>query len=81
VAQIAVQLVVSIFSNTARVEDDDVGIILIARLFISVSRQKARDAFRVMLIHLAPVSTNDIAARHGSQASGGVGKSEPFDDR
>jgi len=37
-AEIAVLLVVSIFSNAARVEDDDVGIILIARLFISVSR-------------------------------------------
>ena len=60
--KIAVQLVISIFANAAGVEHDDVGVIFAACLLVAVCGKKPSDAFRVMLIHLAPVGANDVTA-------------------
>ena len=79
--KIAVQLIVSILTNAARIEHDDVGVVFVACLLVAVCGKKPSNALRVMLIHLTPIGANDVTARHIAQASGGGDESEPAHGR
>ena len=64
VAEIAVQLVVGVLPDAAGVEHDDVGIVLGVRTHHAVGLEQAGDALGVVLVHLAAVGADDVAA-HG----------------
>src|SRR5690606_2074152 len=67
VAEVAVELVVGVLADAARVEHDDVGVVLRLGADEPVGLEQAGDAFRVVLVHLAPVGAHDIAAGHARQ--------------
>ena len=58
-----VQLVVGVLPDAAGVEHDDVGGVEIVGGLHAVGREQARDALRVVLVHLAPVGAQVEAAR------------------
>jgi hypothetical protein len=70
VAEIAVELVVGVLADAARVEHDDVGVVLRSRRYEPVGLEQPRDALGVVLVHLAPVGAHEIAPRHPPEASG-----------
>ena len=63
--EVAVELVVGVLPDAARVEDDDVGVVLRLGAHEPVRLEQAGDPFGVVLVHLAPVGANEIAPRHG----------------
>ena len=64
VTEVAVELVVGVLTDAARVEHDDVGVVLGAAAHEPVGLEQAGDAFRVVLVHLAPVGAHEVAPRH-----------------
>ena len=62
-AEMPVELVVGVLPDAARVEDDDVGGLEVVGGLHPVGREQARDALRVVLVHLAPVGAQVEAAR------------------
>src|SRR5262249_32289222 len=64
-AQVAVQLVVGVLADAARVEDDDVGFVDVVGVLHALGREKARDALRVVLVHLTSERADVEAARLG----------------
>ena len=67
VAEVAVQLVVGVLADAARVEHDDVGVVLRLGAHQPVGLEQAGDALGVVLVHLAPVGAQDVAAGHGGR--------------
>jgi hypothetical protein len=69
--EVAVQLVVGVLPDAARVEHDDVGIVLGLSRRQTVGLEQPGDAFRIVFVHLAPEGANDEAAAHmRSEATG-----------
>ena len=64
VAEVAVELVVGVLADAARVEHDDVGVVLGGGRHEPVGFEQSRDALRVVLVHLAPVGAHEVAPRH-----------------
>ena len=60
-AEIAVQLVVGVLPDAARVEHHDVGVVLRLGPHHPVGLEQPGDAFGVVLVHLAPVGAQHIA--------------------
>ena len=67
VTEVAVELVVGVLADAARVEHDDVGVVLESPAHEPVGLEQAGDPLGVVLVHLAPVGANDIAPRHGTR--------------
>jgi hypothetical protein len=67
VAEVAVELVVGVLADAARVEHDDVGIVLRFGADQPVGLEQAGDALGVVLVHLAPVGAQDVTAGHGQR--------------
>ena len=65
VAEVAVQLVVRVLPDAARVEDHDVGVGLTVGANEPVGFEQTGDPLRVVLVHLTPVGAHDVAAGHG----------------
>ena len=66
-AEVAVQLVVGVLADAARVEHDDVGVAEVAGRDHPVGFEEAGDALGVVLVHLAPERAHDVAASgHGA---------------
>ena len=63
-AEVAVELVVGVLADAARVEHDDVGVVLRSRRHQPVGLEQPGDALRVVLVHLAPEGAHDVAPRH-----------------
>ena len=63
VAEVAVQLVVGVLPDAARVEDDHVGLVDARRGNQPVGLEQAGDALGVVLVHLAPERAHDVPAR------------------
>ena len=61
VAEVAVQLVVGVLPDAARVEHDDVGVVELAGRDQAVGLEQAGDALGVVLVHLAPERAHDVA--------------------
>ena len=61
VAEVAVELVVGVLPDAARVEHDDVGIGQVAGRDEPVGLEQAGDALGVVLVHLAPERAHDVA--------------------
>ena len=64
VAEVGVELVVGVLPDAARVEHDDVGFGEVVGRLHAVGREHSRDAFRVVLVHLAPVGAYVETPRH-----------------
>ncbi len=64
VPEVAVELVVRVLADAARVEDDHVGGREIVGRFHAFGREQARDAFRVVLVHLAAEGAHEEPAGH-----------------
>ena len=75
-AEVAVELVVGVLADAARVEHDHVGGVDVVGRHQPVRREEARDALGVVLVHLAPVGADVEAAdtggglRHGRPVYG-----------
>ena len=63
VAEVAVELVVGVLADAARVEHDDVGVVEVAGRDQPVGLEQAGDALGVVLVHLAPERAHDVAPR------------------
>ena len=61
--EMAVELVVGVLADAARVEDDDVGRLELVGGLHALGSQQTRDALGVVLVHLAPVGAHVEAAR------------------
>ena len=70
VAEVAVELVVGVLADAARVEHDHVGVGLVGGRHQTVGLEQPGDALGVVLVHLAPVGADDVGAGHGPEASG-----------
>jgi hypothetical protein len=68
VAQVAVQAVVCVLADTARVENDDVGILDILRRDHTLGFEEAGQALGIVLVHLAAESAHKVTARRFSHA-------------
>ena len=62
----AVELVVGVLADAARVEHDDVGGREIVGRLHALGREQARDALGVVLVHLAPEGAHEEPAGHGA---------------
>ena len=69
--QCAVQLVVSVFPDAARVEDDHIGIGLGVDTDETIGFEQPGDSLRIVLVHLTPEGLDQIGPRlaHTSDAS------------
>jgi hypothetical protein len=67
----AVELVVGVLPDAARVQDDDVGVLGAGGLLQAVGLEEAGDPLRVVLVHLAPEGAQEEATGlgHGGQAT------------
>ena len=65
----AVELVVGVLPDAARVEHDDVGRLEIVGRLHAVGDEQPGDPLRVVLVHLAPVGAHEEAAGHGGQCT------------
>ena len=63
-AEMAVELLVGVLADAAGVEDDDVGVFEAGRRLHPVGREHAGDPLGVVLVHLAPVGADEVAAGH-----------------
>ena len=74
VAEVAVQLVVGVLPDAARVEDDDVGVVRRGSRAQPVGLQQTGEAFGVVLVHLAPEGAQVVRAGlgHAGQVRGRV---------
>src|SRR4029079_5193713 len=77
VAEMAIQLVVGVLADAARVQHHDVGRLEIRRTFHALGFEHARDAFRVVLVHLAAEGAHEEPAGHGCILRGGPGVASP----
>ena len=59
VSEVAVELVVGVLADAAGVEDDHVGVGLGVGAHEAVGLEQAGDPLGVVLVHLAPVGTNE----------------------
>jgi hypothetical protein len=59
-AKRSVQLVVSVFTNTTGVQNNDIGLIVGFDPLHAISFKQARNALRVVRVHLAPKSVHYI---------------------
>ena len=64
-AEVAVELVVGVLADAARVEHDDVGGVEVVGRLHAVGREQPGDPLGVVLVHLAPVGAHEEAAGHG----------------
>ncbi len=64
-AEVPVQLVVGVLADAARVEHDDVRLVEDLGTRQSLRGEHRRDAFGVVLVHLAPEGANEESARFG----------------
>ena len=64
VPEMAVQLVVGVLADAARVQHHDVGRLEIRRTLHALGFEHARDAFRVVLVHLAAEGAHEEPAGH-----------------
>ena len=71
--EVAVELVVGVLTDAARVEDDDVGRLEVVGRLHALGREQPGDALRVVLVHLAPVGAHVEAARARVDRRGGSG--------
>ncbi len=69
-AEIAVEPVVGVLADAARVQDDDVGVGLRGGRHQAVGLEQTRDALGVVFVHLAPEGAHDVAARHPPRIRG-----------
>ena len=65
VAEVAVEPVVRVLPDAARVEHDHIGVGLIVHLDEPLVVEQPRDALGVVLVHLTPVGVDDVAPGHG----------------
>ena len=61
VAEVAVQLVVRVLADAARVQHHDVGVVEIVRGDEAVGLEEPGDALGVVLVHLAPEGAHEVA--------------------
>ena len=67
VAEVAVQLVVGVLADAARVEHDDISVGELTGRDHAIGLEQPSDALGVVLVHLAPERAHDIApSTHGS---------------
>ena len=62
VAEVAVELVVGVLADTARVEDHHVGVLDVVGSHHALGFEQPRHPFGVVLVHLAPVGAYHVAA-------------------
>ena len=62
VAQVAVQLVVGVLSDTARVEHHNIGFRLRFGAYETISFKEAGDPLGIVIVHLAPHGAHDVTA-------------------
>ena len=70
-SEVAVELLIGVLADAARVEDDDVGVFETGRRFHAVGRQHAGNPLGIVLVHLAPVGADEVAAGHQWRRSHG----------
>jgi hypothetical protein len=63
VPEVAVQLVVGVLPDAARVEHDDIGVGEVVGRRHAVGLEQPGDALGVVLVHLAPEGADEVAAR------------------
>ena len=66
-AERAVQLVVGVLANAARVEHYDICIVLVGDCAKAICVEQPRDALRVVFIHLTPKGVHDVVTAHGNE--------------
>ncbi len=62
--EVAVELLIRVLPDAARVQHDDVGILDARRSLHAVGGEHARDPLGIVLVHLAPVGADEVPARH-----------------
>ena len=75
VPEVAVELVVGVLADAARVQHDDVGRLEIVGGLHALGREQARDAFGVVLVHLAPEGAHEEPAGHEPHSTGAAWRS------
>jgi hypothetical protein len=70
VAERAVELVVGVLADAARVEDDDIGVAVVVHRDEPLRIEQPGDALGVVLVHLTPERAHDVAPTHRSEATG-----------
>ncbi|CAB4347007.1 unannotated protein [freshwater metagenome] len=68
--KMAIELVVGILTNTTGVEHHDIGVLIGIGEHQAVGFEQARDAFRIVLVHLTPIGADGIAAGCGTRRRG-----------
>ncbi len=76
VAELAVETVVGVLPDAARVEHENVRFGRVVCRFESVGRQQAGDALRIVLVHLAPEGPDVERTRHPPKCTGRPGRPE-----
>ena len=71
--EVAVELVIGVLTDAARVEDDHVGGLDVVGRDHALGREQARDPLRVVLVHLAPERAHVEPARHICAGVGRLG--------
>ena len=69
-SEIAVQLIVGVFTNTARIQHNDIGVVLVFNGPQTVGVEQTGDSLRIVVVHLAPKGAHDIRTRILSCHSG-----------
>jgi hypothetical protein len=62
--EMAVELLVRVLPDAARVQDDDIGVLEAAGRFHPVGGEHPGDALGIVLVHLAAVGPDEVAAGH-----------------
>ena len=68
-AQGAVEAPVRVLADTARVEDDHVGVLLGGCRFQAVGHEQPGQALGIVLVHLAPEGANEIGPGHAPEST------------
>ena len=70
-AEAAVQLVVGVLTNAARVQHDHISVVLGLHRHHAVGLEHASDALGVVLVHLAPEGAHEIRTGHAARVRSG----------
>src|SRR5205823_15009422 len=68
--EMAVELVVGVIADAARVQDDDVGLLHIVGGLHALAIEQTSDPLRVVRVHLAAERADDVALGHWRQVRG-----------
>src|SRR5947199_10873100 len=66
-AEVAVELVVGVLPDAARVEEDDVSLLDIVGGLHAVGFEQASKTLGVVLVHLAPEGADEVLAGHAAR--------------